>query len=145
MQNTAHNADRGYLDDVFNGRLNDNPTAVVLADCRVDWNIPGVRPLGPDIAVFLGVKRVPDATVGYVQRGAEGAKPALVVEITSRSTRKNDLGIKVDFYHRAKVPLYVIVDAVGHGAKAPGQTDWLSVHTQGLQADHAEKGWADLP
>ena len=47
----------------------------------------------------------------------EGAKPALVVEITSRSTRKNDLGIKVDFYHRAQVPLYVIVDAVGHGAK----------------------------
>ena len=59
VQNTAHNADRGYLDDVFNDRLNDNPTAVVLADCRVDWNIPGVRPLGPDIAVFLGVKRFP--------------------------------------------------------------------------------------
>lgn len=40
----------------------------------------------------------------------------LVVEIASRSTRKNDLGVKVDLYHRAQVPLYVIVDAVGHGA-----------------------------
>ena len=69
VQNTAHNADRGYLDDVFNDRLNETPTAVVLADCRVDWNIPGVRPLGPDIAVFLGVKRSPAERVGYVLRG----------------------------------------------------------------------------
>ncbi len=35
----------------------------------------------------------------------------LVVEITSPSTRENDLGIKVRFYHRARVPLYVIADA----------------------------------
>ena len=48
---------------------------------------------------------------------AEGARPALVVEVTSRSTRKNDLGIKVDYYHRAKVPLYLIADAVGRGAR----------------------------
>jgi colicin import membrane protein len=34
-----------------------------------------------------------------------------VVEITSPSTRENDLGIKVKFYHRARVPLYVIADA----------------------------------
>ena len=34
----------------------------------------------------------------------------LVVEITSESTRKNDLGIKVEFYHRAKVPFYLVVD-----------------------------------
>jgi colicin import membrane protein len=117
VQNTAHNADRGCLDDVFNGRLNENPTAVVLADCRVDWNIPGVRPLGPDIAVFLGVKRARSQHWDTFSVAIEGAKPALAVELTSRSTRKNDLGIKVDFYHRAGVPLYVIVDAVGHGAK----------------------------
>ena len=59
VQNTAHNADRGYLDYVFSDRLSETPTTVVLADCRIDWNIPGVRPLGPDIAVFSGVKRRP--------------------------------------------------------------------------------------
>jgi colicin import membrane protein len=117
VQNTAHNADRGYLDDVFNGRVNDNATAIVLADCRVDWNIPGVRPLGPDIAVFFGVKRARSQHWDTFSVAVERAKPVLVVELTSRSTRKNDLGIKVDFYHRAQVPLYVIVDAVGDGAK----------------------------
>ena len=44
---------------------------------------------------------------------AEGARPALVVEVTSPSTRENDLGTKPDFYHRAGVPLYVIADVAG--------------------------------
>ena len=117
VQNTAHNADRGYLDDVFSDRLNETPTAVVLADCRIDWNIPGVRPLGPDIAVFSGVKRRPPKGWDTFYVAVEGAKPLLVVEITSRSTRKNDLGVKVDFYHRANVPLYVIADVVDRGTK----------------------------
>jgi hypothetical protein len=117
VQNTPHSADRDYLHHVFNDRLIENPTAVVLADCRVDWNIPGVRPLGPDNAVFLGVKRAQTEQWDTFDVAAEGAKPALVVEVTSPSTRKNDLGVKVDYYHRAKVPLYVIADAVGLGAK----------------------------
>ena len=62
----------------------------------MEWNIPGVRPLGPDIAVFRNVKR--SRRLGNLQRqGPKGAIPALVVEVISRSTRKNDLGIKVDY------------------------------------------------
>jgi hypothetical protein len=34
----------------------------------------------------------------------------MVVEVTSPDTRSNDLEIKVDYYHRAGVPLYVIAD-----------------------------------
>ena len=117
MQNTAHNADRGYLDYVLSDRLSETPTAVVLADCRIDWNIPGVRPLGPDIAVFVGVKRRPPKGWDTFHVAREGAKPLLVVEITSPSTRKNDLGVKVGFYHRANVPLYVIADVVDRGTK----------------------------
>ena len=117
VQNTAHNADRRYLDDVFGDRLSENSTAVVLADCRIDWNISGVRPLGPDIAVFLGVKRRPPKGWDTFHVALEGAKPLLVVEITSPSTRKNDLGVKVGFYHRANVPLYVIADVVDRGTK----------------------------
>ena len=89
-----------------------------VSDCRVDWNLPGVRPLGPDIAVFLDVERHKNwATLDVA---AEGARPALVVEVTSPSTRKNDLGIKFDFYHRARVPLYVIADANGHDERCRG-------------------------
>jgi Uma2 family endonuclease len=107
-----HAIDMTYLRVVFNARLAWNPRAVTVSDCRVDWNIPGVRPLGPDVAMFLGIERRKNwATLDVA---AEGARPLLVVEITSPSTRKNDLGIKVDFYHRARVPLYVIADANEH-------------------------------
>ena len=117
VQNTAHNADRRYLDDVFGDRLSETPTAVVLADCRIDWNVPGVRPLGPDIAVFVGVKRRPAKGWDTFHVALEDAKPQLVVEINSPSTRRNDLGVKVGFYHLASVPLYVIADVVDRGTK----------------------------
>ena len=35
-----------------------------------------------------------------------------------RSTRKNDLGVKLNYYHRAKVPVYVIADATGEAQTA---------------------------
>jgi hypothetical protein len=43
----------------------------------------------------------------------EGAHPALIIEITSPETRKNDLEIKDDHYARAGVTQYVIVDNQG--------------------------------
>ena len=115
VQTDAHDEDRIYLKQVFGTQLEDEPEAVVISDHVVDWNIPGVRSLAPDVAVFLNVKRRDDWETFNVK--AEGAIPVLVVEVTSRSTRKKDLGIKVDYYHRAKVPLYLIADAVGRGAK----------------------------
>lgn len=115
LQTDAHNCDRVYLQGAFKVGLRYDPTAVVLADCGVDWNIPNVRPLCPDIAVFFNVKRHIDWNIFNV--AAEGATPALVVEVTSRSTRNNDLGIKIEYYHRAKVPCYLIADAVGRGEK----------------------------
>ena len=36
----------------------------------------------------------------------------LVVEVTSKGTRGNDVDIKPGFYHRARVPLYVIADVL---------------------------------
>ena len=106
----AHNCDRGYFEFVCKTRLKRVPKAVVLSDCGVDWNIPGVKPLCPDVAVFFGVKRRIDWNIFDVKK--EKAKPALVTEVTSKNTRKNDLGIKFNYYHQAKIPLYLIVDAV---------------------------------
>jgi len=110
VQTDLHDTDTSYLKYVFNAKLAGDPQAVAVSDCRVDWNIPGVRPLGPDVAVFFGIKRrKPWATLDVV---AEGARPALVVEVTSTGTRQNDLEIKPDYYHRARVPLYVIADVL---------------------------------
>jgi colicin import membrane protein len=109
VQFPSHVNDCLFLKMIFETRLAGDDEAVVLSDCRVDWNLPGVRPLGPDVAVFLGVPHDFDrGTLGLVK---DSATPVLVVEVTSPDTRKNDFGIKKDFYHRAGVPLYVIVDA----------------------------------
>jgi Uma2 family endonuclease len=108
VQSDPHDRERTYLRAVCEARLEHKPRAVVLSDCRIDWNIPGVRPLGPDLAVFFGVRRRSLWSTFYV--GKERARPALVIEITSPETRNNDVGIKVDYYHRAGVPQYVIAD-----------------------------------
>lgn len=105
----GHDEDCRYLKSVLKARLANDSSALVLSDCRVDFGAPGVRPLGPDVAVFLGVGRVNDWVTFDV--AAEGARPVLVVEVTSPDYWKNDFIKKVDFYHRAGVPLYVIVDS----------------------------------
>jgi colicin import membrane protein len=129
----SHVDDCFYLKGVLETRLAGDPEAVVLTDCRVDWNLPGVRPLGPDLSVFLGVPREFDrGTLGLAE---EGARPVLVVEVTSPDTRKNDFGIKKDFYHRAGVPLYVIVDA------RPGEPRRVKLH--GFR--HQPGGYEPMP
>ena len=83
VQTDAHDEDRIYLKQVFGTQLEDEPATVVISDHLVDWNIPGVRPLCPDIAVFFNVKRRDEWETFDVK--AEGAIPALVVEVTSRA------------------------------------------------------------
>jgi len=110
VQTDLHDSDLNYLKDVFKASLVVDPQAAVVSDCRVDWNLEGVEPLGPDIAVFRRVKRHKDwATLDVA---AEGVRPVMVVEVTSPDTRTNDLEDKFHYYERARVPLYVIADAL---------------------------------
>jgi Uma2 family endonuclease len=105
-----HERDRRYLHDVFETRLIDDPTAVTFSDCLIAWGVRGLRPHSPDISVFFGAKRKYRRFKGtfYVKR--ERARPVLAIEITSPDTRSNDLSIKVEHYHLAHVPVYIIVD-----------------------------------
>jgi colicin import membrane protein len=109
VQYRSHIEDCYYLLGTFNARVADNPRAVVLSDCRVRWDVPGLRPLGPDVAVFFNVPN--DWDGGTLGVADSQAQPVLVIEVTSPDTRKNDFGRKKKFYHQANVPLYVIVDA----------------------------------
>ncbi len=109
VQTDGHMRDCLYLRAALEARVADDPSAVVLTDCRVDFGAPGVRPLGPDIVVFRGLQRRKDWSTFDVL--AEGAQPQFVIEVTSPEYRRNDAQIKVDYYHRAGVPLYVIVDS----------------------------------
>jgi colicin import membrane protein len=108
VHTNAHNKDCAYLKSVCDTRLKDVRRALVLSDCRIDWNLPGVRPLGPDLAVFLNVRRKRVWATFYLAK--EGARPMMVIEVTSPDTRKNDVGPKVKFYEQAGVPLYIIAD-----------------------------------
>ncbi len=144
VQLESHRRDWVFLSLVFDVQLAGDPSAVVLADCRVDFNLPGVRPLGPDVVVILGVKRHCDwATLDLA---AEGAYAALAVEVTSTDTRPNDYGIKKDFYFRAGVQFYVIVDS----SEVKGRRKitfrgyrWEPGGYQSMVAD--ERGWLWLP
>src|SRR5437660_1491960 len=105
----SHGNDCNYLKDVFEARLAGDPSAVVLADTGVKWDVPELRHHSPDVAVILGVRQQRDW--GMFEVAEEGVRPALIVEVTSPASRVNDVVTKVDHYYRAGVPHYVIVDA----------------------------------
>lgn len=109
-QNDAHDNDCHYLRDVFRLRIAGQTGTVLLSDCRVDLGLRGVRPVGPDLAVFRGVRSTGGWSTFSVRE--EGAEPVLIVEVTSPSTRHHDLHTKRSLYARARVPVYVIVDQV---------------------------------
>jgi hypothetical protein len=118
----SHDEDCRYLKSVFRSRVAGDPMAKVLSDCRVRFDVPGLEPLGPDVAVFSNLRS--DWDGGILEVVETGARPVLVVEITSAESRKNDFGPKMDYYHQAGVPLYVIVEArpesKGRGMKLHG-------------------------
>ena len=143
VQTDGHDSDLNYLKDVFKAQLADDPMKAVISDCRVDWNLPGVKPLGPDVAVFRGIKRHRDWSTFDVQ--AEGAEPILVVEVTSPDTRQNDVVTKVDYYHRAKVPLYVIADVREQGEDRVIELIGYRYQRTGYQRIPLdERGWIGL-
>jgi Uma2 family endonuclease len=116
LHTDMHNEDCLYLKTVLKSKLTDDLAAVVLSDCRVDFNVKGLRPLGPDVVVLFG-HNGPRQDWGTFHVGEEKSRPGLVVEITSPDTRKNDLGIKVKFYHQAQVPHYVVIDVRNRGGR----------------------------
>lgn len=111
VHSSEHERIRTYLYDVLRAHLRADSDVVVLTDVRVAWSAPGLRPLGPDVVVFSGVRQRRDWTTFDV--AAEGAQTLLVIEITSPETRHIDLVDKLDEYAAAEVAEYVIVDLAG--------------------------------
>jgi len=111
VHSDRHETDRMYLTAVLRARLEPDGQAIVLSDVRVAWDVPDLRPHGPDVMVIPGLRERRDWSTFEVAE--EGVRPVLIIEITSPETRENDLERKVEHYARAGVAQYVIVDNVG--------------------------------
>jgi colicin import membrane protein len=110
VNTTAHNRDRAYLKAMLEAWGAGQEGALVAEDLRVDFGVPGLRPLGPDVVVFAGLNAEWDIERGTFPVADFGARTLLTIEVTSPDTRRNDFGVKVDFYRRAGAAFYAIVD-----------------------------------
>ncbi len=115
VQDPDHITDCIYLQTVVKSRLADLPGLYVLTDVRVDLGLPGVPPIGPDIAAVVDVERSDWPTPGTLHLGGRHVRPLLMIEITSPSTREKDYDQKWRWYAEAGVPIYAIVDVSGVG------------------------------
>jgi Uma2 family endonuclease len=112
----AHQRRVRYLCNVFASRLAHDSSAVVLDDVRIKWDVPEVRPHGPDIMVIFGVREKQNWSTFDVAQ--EGTRPALIIELTSPETDALDRSNKLEEYDIVGVPLYVIVDTVTRKGQA---------------------------
>ena len=111
MQNPAHTKANVYLHTVFSKQLGDEPKALVLYDTRVDWNVPGIKPFGPDITVIMDGEMDPPDKGTFVAR-EDGSSPLMAIEVTSPSTRKQDFFDKPILMQQVGLPYYFVVDLV---------------------------------
>ena len=104
-----HSIDCTYLRVVAEARSQGDASVVVLSDCGIFWDIPGLRHHSPDFALIFGVQQRKDWRTFHV--ATEKVRPSLIIEVTSPKTRVTDLDDKVVEYAIAGVPYYVIADA----------------------------------
>lgn len=121
VNNQAHNDDREYLVAVFRERTAGRPGLRVLGDHLINFEHPAVRKkLGPDVIVFNGEPLPWNPHRGVFPVKRMKARPLVVVEITSPTTRRKDLTTKPGLYFSVGVPLFVLVDLGYGGGQTPG-------------------------
>jgi len=140
LQSALHDRLCAYFVNVVRARVAQDPTTVVLSDCRIAWDVPDVEPLGPDVALIFGVHEQRNWSTFDV--AVEGVRPALVIEVTKASTRQLDLYEKIDLYDLAGVPLYVVVDVVQRRNQAiPRLLGYQQTPTTYIPMIPNEQGW----
>ncbi len=106
----AHVAATDYLRHALRIGLGDRPDLKVFADHRIDWQIEGLKPLGPDIVVFDNFTRTWDPYRATLPVRDFEAKVVAVFEVTSPSTRHIDFEAKFEAFADVGIPYYLIVD-----------------------------------
>lgn len=108
-----------YIFQALDEHLRDVPDVYVGGDLLV-YYVPGdpKSVVVPDNFVARGVPR---GERRIYKIWEEGRPPCLVVEVTSASSRKEDLVVKKDLYERLGVEEYVLHDPLGEYLKPPLQ------------------------
>jgi hypothetical protein len=127
MQNHEHFSLCNDLFDGLEAHLAHERQTEVLNDTPIDWE-GEVKSMCPDLAVIREVQEFFLKGTFYVQRSKGHVD--LIVEVTSRSTRKIDVAgehevNKVQLYAQVGVPYYVIVD---DAEREPGQAPAIMVY-----------------
>jgi hypothetical protein len=104
-----HSVDYVYLRQVLTSRSARRAGRHVFGDHRINFQVPGIPALGPDLLVLDGVGEW-DGSLGTFHVRTMGATALLGIEITSEDTRRFDLGIKVRLYFECGMQWYAIVD-----------------------------------
>ncbi len=97
-----HSEDCTYLRTGLKCRTAADPSAVVLTDCEIFWDIPRLKHHSPDLAVIFGVERQKLWKTFRVK--IEKVRPRLIIEVTSPKTRIVDIKTKVRQYARRGCP-----------------------------------------
>ena len=110
VHKSLHDKNTTYIGTTVGTHLAHNPKASVFGDLRTDFNLPGVEPVSPDISVVFDAPQKESWSTFKCQE--EGVYPSVIFEVTSPGTRQDDFGKKYDYYRRAGVPYYVILDII---------------------------------
>jgi Uma2 family endonuclease len=106
---TSHDRLSGAACDMLRAHFADQPDVAVFHDLIFEWDHPEVGNYAPDIAVVFGVRQ-PEADRSKFVIAAEGTRPALIIEVTSPTTRTIDRSDKVKDYALVGVQEYVYID-----------------------------------
>ena len=69
-ESTLHVLIRSYLLEVCQARTYHNPTALVLSDVLIYWDLADIKQHGPDIAVIFGVRNRDADRTSFVFSGS---------------------------------------------------------------------------
>jgi Uma2 family endonuclease len=107
----------------FDGRFGEDPNVWVGGN-QFLYYVEGDprKVICPDFMVTVGIPKLPHRNI--YKLWVEGRPPSLIVEITSDSTRHEDLSTKKALYERLRVAEYFLHDPLG---------DWLEPPLQGFR------------
>src|SRR5262245_9379914 len=142
MYASAHQDICWYLRAVCIDRTSTAPATIVLTDTGVNLDLPDVATISPDVAVIPNVRERKNWSVFFCKE--EGTKPNLMFEITSPNRRENDTEKKFDFYFKARIQCYVIVDlanADANGVPPIFGYDWADSGYKPMTPDAQGRLW----